>query len=141
MALVEIASTGHHLLERIQVDDEEIDRRDRVLLHGRAVLGVAAPGEEAAVDGRVQRFHAPVHHLRIAGQLGDIAHGDPGFREHARRSAGRNEFDAARDEGSGERDEARLVGNGQERPRDASNLGQDFLRRIRRRVRAPISRR
>jgi hypothetical protein len=37
---------------------------DVVLLDGRHVAGVATPGQDAAVNGRVQRLDAAVQHLR-----------------------------------------------------------------------------
>ena len=45
--------------ERIEIDDQQIDRRDVVLRHHR-IVG-AAPAEQAAVHFRMQRLDAAVH--------------------------------------------------------------------------------
>ena len=42
------------LLERVEVDDDEVNRLDAVLAHGRDVLVVVAQGQQAAVNPRVQ---------------------------------------------------------------------------------------
>ena len=60
-------------LERIEVHDEEIDRRDAMREHRRLVLRVLADRQQAAVNLRVQRLDPPVHHLGKAGEIGDIA--------------------------------------------------------------------
>ena len=52
--------------------------------------------EQAAMDARVQRLDAPVHHLGEAGDVGDLA--APAGRRRAsalRGAAGRDELDAA----------------------------------------------
>ncbi len=55
------------LLERIEVDDQQVDRFDAVFQHH--VLVNAATAEKPAVYDGVQRFHTPVHNLREAGFL------------------------------------------------------------------------
>ena len=44
--------------ERVEVDDDEIDRVDAVLVEVGSVLGVVAVGEDAAVHLRMQRHHS-----------------------------------------------------------------------------------
>ena len=61
------------LLERVEVDDDEIDRLDAVIVHRLGVLGVVAHAEQAAMHRRVQRLDAAVHDLGKAGELGDVA--------------------------------------------------------------------
>ena len=56
------------LLERVKIDDQQIDRRDAVGLHGRAVIGIVAPRQQAPVHLRVQRLEPSIHHLGKAGQ-------------------------------------------------------------------------
>ena len=56
--------------ERIQVHDHEIDHRDAVLRGRVAIGGDRAARQDAAVDHRVQRLDAAVHHL---GEAGDVA--------------------------------------------------------------------
>ena len=52
-----------------------------VLLERGHVLGIVADGEDAAVDARVQRLDPAVEHLGKAGDLGDVAHRQPGVRQ------------------------------------------------------------
>ena len=83
-------------LEGVEVHDHQIDRRDAVRLGGAGVLGVAADGEQAAVDLGVQGLDAAVHHLGKAGVRGDVGHGDAGVLQGLGRAAGRQDLDAAR---------------------------------------------
>ena len=69
--------------ERVEVDDDELERLDAGRRQLLAVGGEAAVGEDPAVDPRVERLHPPVEHLREAGDGGDV--GD----RQARRRAGR----------------------------------------------------
>ena len=39
-------------LEGVEIDDQEIDRLDAVLVHGRRVLGVVADAEQPAMHRR-----------------------------------------------------------------------------------------
>ena len=71
------------LLERIEVDADEIDRRDSVRLEIRHVLGNIAASEDAAVDGRVQRNDAMSEHLGEAGQILERRHREPVVRRAA----------------------------------------------------------
>ena len=85
-------------LEGIEVHDQAIDPLDAEALHRGAVVGVVAKREQPAVDARVQRLHAAVHHLRHAGQRGDVDDRKPGVGERPRGAAGRDDLDAVRDE-------------------------------------------
>ncbi len=60
---------GDRRLERVEVDDEQVDRRDAMAEHRGLVLGMRADGEQAAMHLGMQRLDAAVHHLREAGQL------------------------------------------------------------------------
>ena len=61
------------LLERIEVDDDEIDRRDAVRARAlRRCAGEVAAREDAAVHFRVQRLHPAVEHLGKAGVVGRL---------------------------------------------------------------------
>jgi hypothetical protein len=90
---------GDGLDERIQVHDDELEGQDAEL--GELVLVVleAQVGEQARVDARVQRLHAPAERLREAGDLGDVLDGESGLAQKRRRSTRRDELDA----GAGER--------------------------------------
>ena len=78
MSIFSIASSSvtpgarHRLLERIERHDDQVDRRDAVLLERGQVRGHVAAGQDAAVHLRVQRLHAPVEHLGKAGDLGHV---------------------------------------------------------------------
>src|SRR3546814_13301038 len=63
--------------EGVEVDDDKVDAADAMRVHRGDMALVVAHREDAAVDGRVQRLDAAVHHLGKARQVGDIAHGMP----------------------------------------------------------------
>src|SRR5689334_19978001 len=73
-----------------------------------------AAGENAAVDVRVQRLHAAVHHLGKPGQVRHIRHREARFCQRARGAAGGDELEAARCESACEIDDAGLVGNAEQ---------------------------
>ena len=75
--------------------------------------GAVAAREDAAVDRRVQRLDAAVHHLGKAGDVGDVRHGQARVGQRRRRAAGGHELDAAGGEAAGEIDQAGLIGNTQ----------------------------
>jgi len=112
MASSSVQSGRHGLLERVQVDDQQIDRRDAVLGHHRLVD--AAPAEQAAVHLRVQRFDAPVHDLGEAGQLAHLAYRQAGLAQAARAAAGGDQFHAERIQRARQINQPVLVGNAQQ---------------------------
>ena len=65
-------------LERVEVDHQQVDRRDAVRGSRRHVLGVVAHGQQAAVHLGCSVLTPAVHHLGEAGVLGDVLHGDAG---------------------------------------------------------------
>ena len=82
-------------LERVEIDHQQVDGRDAVLIHCRHMVGVAAQRQQPAMHHRVQRLHAPVHHLREPGQLRHVPHVQPRLADRPRRAAGGDEFDTA----------------------------------------------
>ena len=127
----EVGALGDGRFERIEIDDEEIDRADAVRLHRARMLAVVADREQAAVHLGMQRLDAAVHHFGKAGELGDVEHGNAGIGQRLARAAGGNELDAVRGQRAGEIDQARLVGNGEEGARDAAEMvGHDVLASI-----------
>src|SRR3546814_8417229 len=92
-------------------------------LHRPDMGRVVADGEDAAVNGRVQRLDAAVHHLGKTGEVGDVEDSMPRPTHRLRRAAGRDEFDAVTDERGGEVGKARLVADGQERAADGNEIG------------------
>ena len=112
--LVTVRALGHGGLERIEVDDHQVYRGNRVCGHCRGMFGVVAHRQQAAVDLGVQRLDATVHHLGKAGELGDVLHGKAGIAQCAGGAAGRHQFDAAGSECLAEFDESALVRNRQQ---------------------------
>ena len=62
---------GDGLAEGIEVVDDDVDGRNLVAAELFEVLGLIAPGEDAAVDHRVEGLHAAVKDLRETGERGD----------------------------------------------------------------------
>ncbi len=104
---------GGGLDERIQVDDDDVDEADAVALGGVQVVAAVAAGEDAAVNQRMQRLDAPVHHLGEAGDVGDVGHRQPGLGQRAGGAAGGDQFQAAPAQPVGQVDQAGFVGDTQ----------------------------
>ncbi len=90
-----------------------------MLAQGSLVVFVAAHREQAAMDFRMQRLYAPIHHLRHTGDLGDVGDVEAGVAQRLGGAPGRDEGNALRGEPTGEVDEPRLVADRKER---AGNL-------------------
>ena len=120
--------------EGIEVHHHQVDRADLMLGHRGGVGGVVAHRQQPAVDHRVQRLDAPVHHLGKAGEVGHVAHRQPRLAQRLRGAAGRHQLHAAPRQRAGEIDHPRLVGNGKERAldRDRRHVGLAKLGRTRR---------
>ena len=115
---VEAGALGDGLLERIEVDHQEVDRPDAVRRHRGGVLRVVANGEQTAVDERVQRLHPAVHHLGKAGELGHVEHAQPGVGEGLARAAGGDEFDAVAAPARGRNRRGAILSETDKRARD-----------------------
>ncbi len=102
-------------LEGIEVHADEVERSDPVLRERCQVVGHVAPGEDAAVDLRVERLHAPSEQLREAGHVLDAGHGQSRPLEGFRRAAARDELEPDLGQAAGERLEAGLVVDGDQR--------------------------
>ena len=92
--------SGHGLLERVQIDHDDVDGVDAVIGHD-LVIG-AAPTEEATVDAWVQGLEAPSHHFRKAGVVRYLGHRDVVFGQHAGGAAGRQQVEAELVQATGE---------------------------------------
>ncbi len=86
-------AVGDRLLERVEVDADQVDRLDPLALEGRDVLGVVAAGEQRRVQPRVQRLHPPAEDLGRARELGDIGDLDPGLAQRGGGAAGGEDLD------------------------------------------------
>ena len=84
------------VLERIEVDHQEIDGRDVVRDHRRLMRGIGANREQPAVDARMQRLQPPVHHLGKSGELRDVDDRDSRLRKRRGGAAGGDDLDMAR---------------------------------------------
>ena len=100
-------------LERVQIDDDDIDRLDAVLGHRRLIDTTA--GEDAAMNVGMQRFDPPVHDFRETGDGGNIGDGDARRSQCAGAAAGRDNLVARAGERVTEIGEAVLVGDANER--------------------------
>jgi hypothetical protein len=106
------------LRERIEVDDDEVERADVVLVQRREVVRVVAPGQDGCVDPRMQGLDAPAEQLRDLGQGLDPGNLEAVLGEMVGGPAARDDLDPELDEPLGELDEARLVEGGDECPLD-----------------------
>ena len=111
-------------LERIEVHHQQIDRLDAMADHRGLMLGMGAHGEQSAMDLRMERLDATVHHLRKARQFRHVLNREPRIGDRFRGAAGRDQRDTALVQRTGEIDEPRLVGNGKERAFDAAKLSR-----------------
>jgi len=102
----------------IEIDHQEIDRRDVVGTCRRLVIGIAADGKQPAVHLGMQRLHPAVHHLRKAGVLGDVLHLQPGSAQRGRRTTSREDLDSEARKRLPKLDEAALVGDRNKRAAD-----------------------
>ena len=80
--------------EWIQIDHQDIDGGDPMRRHRRGMRLVVADREQAAMHLGVQRLDAAVHHLREAGELGNVDDFQPGIGERLSGAAGRDGLDA-----------------------------------------------
>ena len=72
----EQSAPRHRLLERIEIDDENFDRINRVIGERPHVCGIRAVREQAGVDPRIQGLYAPVEYLGKAGVLRNLGNFD-----------------------------------------------------------------
>src|SRR3546814_13591070 len=80
----------------IEIDHHQIDRADRMVAHRRGVFGIVAHAEQPAMHLGVERLDAAVHHLRKAGEIGNVAHREPGVAQRLRGPPGREQRSGAR---------------------------------------------
>ena len=127
-AVVIAGAARHRLLERVEVDDKKIDCGDAVRGHCARVLIVGADRQQAAMDFRMQRLDAAVHHFGVSGEIGDVAHRKPGCGQRLGGAACRNELDAVSRKRAGEIDEPGLVRHREKGAAHVAQLiGHEFL--------------
>ena len=112
-ALLEAGALIDGGLERIEIDHQEVDRRDAVRLHRLRVLGIVADRQQSAMHLRMQGLDPAVHHFRKTGQLRNIRDLQSRGRDRLGGAAGGDEVDAVAGKRAGEFDQSGFVGNGQ----------------------------
>ena len=95
--------------ERVEIHDHQIDEPDAVLLGELEVLGVMTAREDAAVDHRMQRLDAAVHHLGEPGDVRDVDDRQAGIGERFGGAAGRDQLESTRRQTTAEFNQARLI--------------------------------
>ena len=101
--------------EGIEVDADEVERLDLLLVERLEVVGAVAPGEDPAVDARVQRLHAAAEHLRRLRDVLDARDPEPLLLEERSGATARDELEAELVQPARELVEAGLVVDGDQR--------------------------
>ncbi len=101
--------------ERIEIDNDQLERRDRRGQELAPVVGRAAVGQDPAVDARVQRLDPAVEHLRAGRHRRDVCDRQAGIAQRTGRAPGRDELEPGAHESGCEWSEAGLVRDRQER--------------------------
>ena len=126
-ALVGRRARGHGLGERVEVDHDQVERRDAELVELGDVLGLAPVGQDPRVHGGVQRLHPAVEALGEAGDLLDRRDRDAGVGDPARGRAGAHQLDAGGGEPGGQLLDAGLVVDAQQRAADGGAVAHREL--------------
>ena len=100
---------GHGFLEWIEIHDHHVDRLDPMLLHLALMILVSAPGQDSAVNLRMQRLDATVEHLGQAGKILDGSDFHSRLFQSCCRASGRYYFNPVPLERLGKGRETRLV--------------------------------
>ncbi len=135
---------GHRVLERVEVDADEVDRLDPLALEHRHVVGIVAPRQQRRVQPRVQRLHPTAEDLLLAGELGDVGDLQARLAQRAGGAAGREELDPQRRQRLGEVGDPGLVGDRDQRPAHpdravAHGLGSGVCGSLTHRLRRPCA--
>ena len=122
---VEGGTGGDGVGEGVEVDDNQVDGGHPQGGQLVEVVGLAAVGEDAGVDGRVEGLDPP---LEALGEAGDLLHrGDGQARggDGGGGGAGGDDLDTGVGQGVGEREEAGLVIDGDEGAAHGDAVGAD----------------
>ena len=119
-ALVDARAGRDGLGERVQVDDDEVERCDAELTQLRQVVVLARVGEDARVHLGVQRLDATLEALGETGQLLDGRHRDAETGDELARTTGRDDLDAGVGQGACQLLQTRLVVHRDEGPLDGA---------------------
>ena len=113
-----IRTCGDGCFERVKVHHQQVDRTDIVFFHCRHVPGIAATRKNTAVNFRVQRFYATVHHFGKAGMVGNVDHIDPGIAHRPGGAAGGQDLNPLAGKKFRQFHESGFIGNGNQSPPD-----------------------
>ena len=122
---VEGGAGGDGVGEGVEVDDDQVDGGHPQGGQLVEVVGLAAVGEDAGVDGRVEGLDPT---LEALGEAGDLLHrGDGQARggDGGGGGAGGDDLNAGVGQGAGERDETGLVVDGDEGAAHGDAVGAD----------------
>ena len=111
----EIPGFRQLVLERIEIDRQQVDPADILRGHRGQVIVIVAAREKAAMDFRMQGLDPAVHDLGKAGDVRHVGNRDPRLAKASCRSACGQNLEACPDEAFGEGDKACLVGHGKNR--------------------------
>jgi hypothetical protein len=115
--LADVSPRGD-LPERVEVDADEVERRDSVPLERLHVLRDVAPREDARMDAWVEGLDAPPEELRHLRQLLDLRDGQAELRHVLGGPAARDELHPEVRETPGKRVQPGLVEDGDKGPPD-----------------------
>ncbi len=110
------AGLGHGGGEGIQVHHDQFEGQNAVIRERLHIVRVVVSAENAAVDLRMERLYAAVHHFGKAGVVGDVAHREAEPFDKLARAAGAEEFDAARREPASKHVETRFITHADQSP-------------------------
>ncbi len=122
-AFLERRAFGDGPLERVEIDEEQVDLGNRMGCHGFAVFGIVAPAKQSTVNPRVQRLQPAVHHLGKLGHIRNVEGVDTCGLEGFQRAAGGQDFHAAVLQAARAVFKAVLVGQGDQGAPDRNEIG------------------
>ena len=62
--------------ERVQIDDNKVDRLDMKVVKLFSVHGIVEHSEQCRVNGRMERLHSAIQYFREAGNLRNLFYGN-----------------------------------------------------------------
>ena len=112
------AALRDHLLERVEVHADEVERLDLVLVERGAVVRPVAPRKDRRVDPRVQGLDPAAQQLRHLRHVLDRGRADPHLLEEGCRAPARDQLDVEAGQAARELLQPGLVVDGEKRPPD-----------------------
>src|SRR5206468_9096409 len=93
--VVEGYSSAHNsLFKRIEIHEDHVNRFNALLLHRFDVFRLVSQAKQSAMDLRMQRLDAAVHHLGKSRHVRDIEHIDSAITESLCRPSGADDLNA-----------------------------------------------